>query len=305
MILTVTLNPAWDLTWSVDSLAVGGTNRVQQSSGRAGGKGVNVSRVLRQMGAPTVATGVVGGAPGQRLLEDLDSSGTPHRMLVDDSVETRSTLAVRETDGRVTILNEPGPVGPAELWARWLSHLDALLHEVALVVCSGSLPPWAPEDAYAVVTRRAHAARLRCIVDADGAALRAALPAGPDLVKPNEEELLRATGGPDVRAAGATALSQGAQRVVVSRGPQGLLAVDSTGTWEARPPALQPVNPTGAGDAAVAALAVGLVAEEPWPDVLRRAVAWSAAAVLHPAAGTVEASAVERLTAATEVRQVG
>lgn len=300
MILTVTLNPAWDLTWPVERLEVGGTNRVGASGGRAGGKGVNVSRVLQQMEHATLVTGVVGGAVGERLVADLAAQSLPHELL-EAELETRSTLTIREADGRATTFNERGPDGPPGLWDAWLAHLEALLPRAELVVCSGSLPPWAPTDAYAVITRRTHDHGLRCLVDADGAALHEALPAGPDLVKPNEQELLRATGASDVRRAAESARALGARRVVVSRGPEGLLALESDESWSARPPALTPVNPTGAGDAAVAALAVGLLAGEAWPALLRRAVAWSAAAVLHPQAGTLDLFEVEDLADRTLV----
>ncbi|WP_231116082.1 1-phosphofructokinase family hexose kinase [Motilibacter rhizosphaerae] len=301
MILTVTLNPAWDVTYVVDRLLPGGTNRVTSASGRAGGKGVNVGRVLQQMGAEVLVSGVVGGATGSLLLAELSASSVPHAML-EEAPETRRTVTVMEADGSATVLNEAGAAGEPALWTRWLRHYDRLVGDAAVVVLSGSLPPWAPARAYAELTAHAHAAGALVVLDTSGPPLVAALPARPDLVKPNEEEVLHATGAPDVLAAASGMFAAGVPRVVVSRGAEGLLAVDADGPLTVVPPTLVPVNPTGAGDALAAGLALGLVSAEPWPDVLRRAVAWSAAAVLHPSAGTLAVEALDDIAAGTMVR---
>jgi tagatose 6-phosphate kinase len=284
----------------------GATHRVLQVRARAGGKGVNVARVLRQLGRDTVVAGLTGGHTGDLIRADLAGSGLP-RELVAIGGESRRTLAVvSRRDGGATLLNEPGPRVRAAEWAELRARVDRLLAAgAAAVVLAGSLPAGAPPGAYAELVEAAHGHGVPAIVDADGEALRAALAARPEVVKPNAAELRAATGHDDP-ARGAEALRRaGAAAVAASLGPGGLLAVTDAGSWRAVPPEVVAGNPVGAGDAAVAALAAGLVDGLPWPERLREAVAVSAAAVLHPVAGGFDPAAYRRFRDAVTVRRVG
>jgi tagatose 6-phosphate kinase len=320
MILTVTLNPAWDVTYPVNGLRPGTTHRVSQPAGRAGGKGVNVARVLKAMGRPALASGVLLGDTGRAVAADLDAAGVPASFLSvgdggdrhrghRDRGRTRSTVTIVDTaTGQATVFNEPGPGPGAVDWPALRGHLLALIARSAVVVLSGSLPPALPDDAYAELIDASRALGARTILDSDGAGLTAALAARPDIVKPNRDELARATGTSDLRRGAAALLAAGAGAVVVSDGPAGMLAV-SRGAMgltalSARPPALDAVNPTGAGDAAVAALASCLLADASWPLALRTAVAWSSASVLEPVAGAVAPHEARRLAGLVDVRSL-
>ena len=308
MILTVTLNPAWDVTYTVERLEPGSTHRPAAVTARPGGKGVNVSRVLHQLGYATVATGLVAGPAGRELRAELAAAGISesfHECGEPSGAQTRRTLTIVENgSGRATVLAEPGPPAGSVHWAALLLHLDALIEGCDLVVLSGSLPAAVPADAYRTLTDHAHVLGVPVILDAGGAALMAALPARPDLVKPNTAELYEATGSREPVEGGRLLLEAGAVRVVVSAGPDGLTGLDADGIWRAVPPSLLPVNPTGAGDAAVAALAVGLTEGRDWPHLLRTAAAWSAAAVLEPCAGAVAADRIGELAAAATVTAI-
>jgi len=302
VILTVTLNPAWDVTYPVAALVPGSTHRVARVTGQAGGKGINVARVLKRMGQPVLATGVLCGDTGRAIAADLEAAGVPAAFADGgDHSRTRTTVAVVETGaaGQATVFNEPGP--DALDWPAILGQLRPLIARSALVVLSGSLPPALPTDAYATLIEAARADGVPTILDSDGVALTAALAARPDLVKPNRDELARATGTEDLRRGARALLDAGAAAVVVSDGPAGLLAVTPDEVVRARPPAVRAVNPTGAGDAAVAALATGLLERLPWPDALRRAVAWSAASVLEPVAGAISPAEAGRLADLVDV----
>ncbi|WP_436760614.1 1-phosphofructokinase family hexose kinase [Streptosporangium sp. V21-05] len=377
MIVTVTLNPALDVTYDVDALVVDATNRVAGMSAHAGGKGVNVARLLRLLGAAgatssgssgsggfgrlgeaargveIVALGFAGGATGGELLADLDRAGVGHAFVA-CAGETRRTVAVVDGGaGTVTMLNEPGPVVTPGEWETLRDRLEGLLPEASAVVLSGSLPPGLPPDAYATLVRLATGHGVPAVLDTSGTALRLALPAGPEIVKPNAAELAGAlsasaadpappwfvtspasssASGPAAGfAAGSAAGSatghaaatgrppgadpgdsdgprdpavpsglaglaggaawmrgEGARAVVVSDGPRGLYADTPDGRWRAVPPEVVGGNPTGAGDAAVAALALGLVSGWDWPCALVEAAALSAAAVGHPVAGRID-----------------
>ncbi|MES9539630.1 hexose kinase [Actinomadura sp. NPDC000600] len=238
MILTVTLNPAWDVTYRVPRLTRHGSHRVGATLQRPGGKGLNVARVLHALGERTMATGLAGGATGAMVEAALD---VPHDFVA-ISGETRRTVTVVDTDA--TVFNEPGPEVHPDEWTAFQESFGAQAAEAAVVVMSGSLPPGVPEDAYAVLTRLARAAGARVLVDAGGAALRAAAAAGPDVLKPNAAEMAAA----DLDRLPADGPPAGS--LVVSRGADGMIAVTPEGCFEAVPSQVVAGNPTGAGDAA-------------------------------------------------------
>lgn len=327
MIVTVTLNPALDVTYRLDALTLDATNRVAEVSCRAGGKGVNVARLLHGLsggpatagglpggpeggggafpeefgGVEVMAVGLAGGTAGTAFLADLDEAGLAYAF-VPCAAETRRTVAVVDSGAAtVTMLNEPGPVVTPAEWQALCHRLEGLLPEATVVVLSGSLPPGLPPDAYATLVRQAERHGVPAVLDADGGALLAALSAGPEIVKPNISELARAltarngapgsgepAGPPDAAGGAAWMRQEGARAVVVSDGPRGLYADTPDGRWRAVPPEVRGGNPTGAGDAAVAALALGLALGWDWPRTLVRAAALSAAAVRHPLAGQID-----------------
>ncbi|MFC4910946.1 1-phosphofructokinase family hexose kinase [Actinomadura gamaensis] len=303
MILTVTLNAALDVTYEVGALEQGGSHRVRTVRERAGGKGVNVARVATALECEVVATGLLGGAVGDLVRDDLDQSGIAHDF-ADIAGTSRRTLTIVETEtGEATVLNEAGPDVRPEEWQAFLDHFGTLAASAAVVVLSGSLPPGLPTDAYAELVRRAPG---RVVLDTDGTALTEGVPGRPDVIKPNADELRRVTAGTvsnggnpagasEVVSRAASLRAAGAGSVLVSLGADGMLAVTSDGVWRAVPPRVVVGNPTGAGDAAVAATARALLLERPWDELLRDAVALSAAAVAAPVAGDFDPDLYVRL----------
>jgi tagatose 6-phosphate kinase len=279
-VLTVTLNPALDVTYPVPLLNAGATHRVERPSVRAGGKGVNVARILRALGDRVVATGLAGGYSGRLLTEELATCGIPARF-AEISAETRRTVSVVDAGGEATVFAERGPEVHDHEWARFLELYRELAAAAEIIVLSGSLPGGLPVTAYAELIR---ATSVPVILDAGGPALAAGAAAGPAVAKPNKDELAAAGGDP--RALGADA-------VVVSDGPAGMRVFTGDDVWQATPPETVVGNPTGAGDAAAAALARGRHLS--WPDRLADAVALSAAAVRCPLAGDADLDLYLRL----------
>ena len=303
MILTVTLNPALDVSYTVDALVPHGSHRVRSVTERAGGKGVNVASVLHRMGVHSLALVLAGGSTGRALADDLTARGLMHEVLGCTGETRRTVNVISSESGDATIFNEPGPsVAPDEIdavVARVRHHITAGATVVA--VC-GSLPHGAEADAYGQVVTAARTSGAAALVDAEGEPLRVGCAAGADVAVPNRVELLAATGA-DEETAGAKALQElGARHVVVSTGREGMRAYLADGrTLVARPGAPLRGNPTGAGDAAAAAVAAGLASGRDWPEIVRDAVAWSGAAVLQPIAGDVDPADVVRLRAAATV----
>ncbi|MEV4545931.1 1-phosphofructokinase family hexose kinase [Micromonospora echinaurantiaca] len=295
MIVTVTLNPALDITHTVASLVPHSSHRVTDVAAQAGGKGVNVARVLHALGLPTVAVAFRGGRTGAAVAADLDRHGIAHR-LVDTAGESRRTFTVVDRgSGDATVFNEAGPAVSGAEWQALREQVHRLLAGASVLVLSGSLPPGLPDTAYAQLAGAAARAGVPVILDAAGPPLRAGVAAGPDVVKPNATELAEATGLPDPLAAAEALRAAGARAVVASLGPAGLLAVTPDGTFRAEPPAPLAGNPTGAGDSVVAAIAAGIHTGTSWPHRLADAVALSAATVTAPRAGQFDADTYHRL----------
>jgi tagatose 6-phosphate kinase len=285
VILVVTLNPALDITHEVAGADWAGVNRPHAVYVRPGGKGVNVARTLAALGADVMLAGLIGGGVGRELVDRLAGSGIDIALTA-VSGETRRTFTVVDSErGETAVFNEPGPtIGPDE-YAEFFFRYKEAVADCSLVVLAGSLPRGVGDAAYADLI--AAAGPTPTVLDSSGAALALGAAAGPAVVKPNLAELAAVTGcdtsGYCAIERAARQLSPGA--VVVSLGPDGLLAVDGDQAWLARPGEPVAGNPTGAGDAVVAALADALVRGLDWPGRLRRAVALGAATVAAPVAG--------------------
>ncbi|WP_341976546.1 hexose kinase [Microbacterium sp. LWO13-1.2] len=314
MILTVTPNPALDLTWHLDSIRVAETHRADAAVARAGGKGLNVARVAHAQGAGARAITTVGGRTGEEFAAELQASGVPHRLVPVAGSTRRSIALVDESLGDTTVVNERG-LNPTDAeWAMLVGEVADGLPGAGVLVISGSLPPGAPDTLLPLLIGIGRDAGVPVIVDTSGPALLQAADAGASVLKPNAAELAEATGLDDPIEGARVLLDRGASMVLLSRGADGMLAISAAGSADgaaeslhilhARLPASLAGNPTGAGDAAVAACAVLLDAGVDDPEqILRRATAWSAAAVLMPLAGEIHSSWPD-LERAVEIRSL-
>jgi tagatose 6-phosphate kinase len=327
----VCLNPALDVTHHVAAVDWSGVNRPDEVHARPGGKGLNVACTLHALGTDVLVMGVAGGTTGQAVTAALAALAVPSAFTWVRG-ETRRTFTV--VDGRtgdVALFSEPGPRIAADGYAEFRARYASVLSRCAAVVLSGSLPPGLPAGCYAELIALAAGAGVPVLLDAHGDALRLGAAAGPAIVKPNLAELemfagrplsgpargvppaLRSSGTgpavPDRQAVAAAAgelRAAGPQAVVVSLGPDGLLADTPDGGWQAVPPAVVAVNATGAGDAAAAGLAQGLALGQPWPERLRDSVALGTAAALAPVAGEFTAADYATVRAGVTVtRAVG
>lgn len=291
MVLTVTPNPALDETYALSGLVPGGSHRVPPPAVRAGGKGINAARVAHQLGYPVLAITTAGGATGAAFGQELAASGLPSRTVAVEAPTRRSMAFVDSGSGLTSIFNESGSRLTGREWDQLNGVIQDALPGAGCVVGAGSLPPAAPEDFYAELVRRAAARRLPCIIDTSGPGLLRAAGAGAFLLKPNREELAEATGCAGLERGAAVLLEAGAGYVCVSAGAEGMWLFSAADPGRPLSAGLGrglAGNPTGAGDAAVAAIAVLLAAGLREPRrLLRAATAWSAAAVLMPAAGEI------------------
>jgi len=308
-ILCVTPNAALDVTYSADTLVAGEVNRVDHLQTHAGGKGVNVARLLDDLGQNSAVLGFAGGRVGAEIIASLDKAGLQHRMVPCAEDSRRTVTVVSAAEGASTGLYERGPHIATPEWDAFTAHYDDELGSACLAVLAGSLPPGVPADAYRQLTEMARTRAIPVIVDAPGKALLHALDAGPTIVSPNEAELAEALDLarpiplPVAVDAARTLIARGAERSVVTLGTRGLVAVLDDGAWLVSTPTVRG-NPVGAGDAVVAVIAEGQISGRPWLETLPRAAATAAAAVRAPYAGTVDRHDVADLLDQVEVQEL-
>lgn len=310
--LTVTLNAAVDVAYTVPGFAAGDIHVAAAVQRTAGGKGNNVARVLSRLGARVSATGFAGGAAG-RFIEDELRRNRVVTEYVQMAGESRTCYAITDSEtGVVTELRERGPQLGADDVARFKARYDRLLADADLVVISGSVPPGVEPGIYRYLVERARTWQVRVVLDSSGRPFRDALAARPYLVKPNRAELAEWAGGSleteaDVVAAARLLREAGPERVLVSLGAEGALWVgpdSDDGTWRAVPPPVRSANTVGSGDSAVAGLALRLVRGAAPEEVLRLAVACGTANALTEGVADVDPADVERLLPQVVVTRV-
>lgn len=305
-VATLTLNPAIDLTVPVPGLTLGAVNKAGAVELRPAGKGVNVAAMLALHGVPVSAGGLLPADDAALFGAFLGGQGIGNAF---EPIPGRTRINVKLVEtglARVTDVNTQGAAVPEGALERAWARIAAALPAPGILVLSGSLPPGLPADAWAGLVARGKAAGHVVVLDTSGAALPPALAAGPDLIKPNREELAahlgrELHGRAGLIEAAAALRGQGIARVVVSDGAAGALFALPEGTVWAKPPEVRLTTTVGAGDSMVAglcaAIARGLGAEA----AARLATATAAAAVSRPAGGLPDIATIERLAEAVEI----
>ncbi|WP_460123910.1 1-phosphofructokinase [Pseudomonas sp. H3_G09] len=305
-ILTLTLNPALDLTVELSRLDAGQVNRSEEMHTHAAGKGVNVAQVLADLGHQVTVSGFLG-EDNQQAFETLFAK----RGFVDAFIrvpgETRSNIKVAEQDGRITDINGPGPVVDATAQQALLDRLLQIAPGHDAVVVAGSLPRGVTAQWLRELIERLNALGLKVALDSSGEALRAALQASPWLIKPNTEELAHALGcevvSPIAEAQAAARLhGQGIEHVVISHGADGVNWFSVGSALHASPPKVSVASTVGAGDSLLAGMLHGLLSADTPEQTLRTATAIAAMAVTQIGFGINDAAQLAQLEQGVRVR---
>ncbi|HMY27307.1 MAG TPA: 1-phosphofructokinase family hexose kinase [Solirubrobacterales bacterium] len=312
MIISVTLNAAIDRTVAVPNLRLGHRHRSVETRTVPGGKGINVARALGLLGRPVIATGLVGGGNGDRVLKQLGEEG-----LLTDFIriaeETRFNLAlVDPTTGEQTEVNERGPrVSPEELDS-FIERLDYLASGASLCVLAGSLPPGIDVEFYARLVETLRQAGLPVLLDSEGEAMSAGMRAGPDMITPNKMEAEELVGHEfDTREEMLDVLAElvdmGPAEAAITL-PEGCVAIVGEGPnqriLEAVIEPLEPISTVGSGDAFVAGYIAARYDGGTPEDCLAYGVACGAESTQHLGAGRIDRGRAESLLGNVEVRQL-
>lgn len=281
MIVTVTLNPAIDKTCTLTSLLPGTVNRMESVKNLAGGKGINVTKVLRQYDYPVCALGFLGGYTGDFIEKYVRQIGSDC-CFTKIKGETRTNINVLAGDGYVTELLEPGAEISEQESDAFYHTYEKKIAESDLVILSGSVPKGVPAGIYGELIKTASAQGKKVLLDTSGEPLREGVSARPFMIKPNMKELevlaeKRLRDREEVLHAALHFHMQGIEHVMVSMGEKGLLYVTGQSAYFAEAPHVKAVNTVGCGDSVVAAFAMGILSEETPAEILRWCTAVSAA----------------------------
>lgn len=309
LVITVTLNPALDKTVTIEGLEVGGLNRVDDIRVDAGGKGINVAKVLKGFNENVTAVGFMGGHNGKLILEGLERAGIEHSF-TETSAETRMNLKVVDSTVQVTTeINERGGAVSEQERAQFQQTLEDHLDKASILVLGGSIPPGIEHDEYASLIKTAKSKGVKTILDADGDALRYGLVACPYVIKPNIhelEQLLGVTLESDERIVQAARklTAQGIEWVIVSMGGDGSVAVSKDEAIRARPFRIKPESTVGAGDSMVAAIASSLLQGRGLEETLRYATAAGSVTASKPGTQVCRVEEVEERLNDVEITRV-
>jgi len=305
-VLTVTLNPALDLTVQLPALRLGEVNRSESLQVHAAGKGLNVAQVLAHLGHQLTVTGFLGEGNPQAFEQLFAARGFTDEF-VRVAGETRSNLKLAEADGRVTDINGPGLAVSEGQCDELLARLQRLAPAHDLVVVAGSLPRGIDSQWFVELLQTLKGLGVRVALDTSGAALRDGLAAAPWLIKPNEEELAEARDVELTESAALTAEArrlqgEGIEHVVVSLGANGVSWFTAGAALHAQPPKVQVVSTVGAGDSLLAGMLHGLLVGWPAERTLAHATAIAAQAVGQVGFGITDTAQLAELQAGVRLQ---
>ena len=281
MITTITLNVAVDKAYVIGKLTDHTVMRVNRCTNTAGGKGLNVAKVVHLCGEEVQATGFVGGFNGAYVEDMLKKQNIPSRF-VHVQGETRSCINVLDEDGGSTEFLEPGePIRPEEV-QEFLDQFDDIIADSSVVTISGSVPKGVDVTMYAKLIEQIKAQGKKVVLDTSGALLKESIKACPTMVKPNTDEIedllgIKVNNHKDLVEGAKKLHEMGIPVVVVSLGGDGALVVSDEGVFRGQPPKIEVVNTVGCGDSMTAAFAVAFARGLSVQEALRYAIAVSAA----------------------------
>lgn len=296
MIYTVTLNPSLDYFLSVEHFSIGKTNRSTEEVYRPGGKGINVSWVLHNLGLESTALGFLAGFTGQEIKRQMESTGITTDFIELPRGMSRLNVKIKQMDA--TEINASGPVLSEENLKQLRQKL-AVLKKGDILILSGSLPGSVPTDIYKTLMEEVQGKEIPVIVDAIGDALLKTLPLHPFLIKPNHQELselfcVELTTREQVVPYAKKLQEQGARNVLVSLGGAGAVLLDQNGmVHESDVPRGKLINAVGAGDSMVAGFLTGYLEKKGMEHAFCMGVAAGSASAFSE--GLADRETVEQL----------
>ena len=296
MIFTMTLNPALDkYVTTRRQMKIGGVTRVYSAGYDCGGKGINVSKVIKTLDGNSTACAILGGQTGRFIADQLERDNIKLLAVMSDS-DTRINTIITDPEGNRTMLNEAGPEYNAEDCSELMMRIRNHIRENDIIVLAGSLPRHSPSDLYAGYIRTFKSMRVKTVVDCSGWNIEEVLSAKPYMMKANNVNL---NIEPDMREAMRVSdhiIASGVSKVVISLGANGAIYRDNKGVYlKCRAIDVPNVSVTAAGDAMVAGLVMSEEQGSDPVDAMKFATALAAAEVMTEGTKAPGYDLVERL----------
>lgn len=314
MIATVTLNPAIDHNIEVEEIKVDDVTKIKKSFFQPGGKGINVSRVINILGGPTVAYGFVAGREGGQLSMLLAEEGILSSFIAVHGGSTRVNVIVTEKkSGKQIRMNGEGPRVEVEelemLKERLLRFGTGGVCALSFMVFAGSIPPGLPKNVYAYLIEEIQSVGIRCVLDADGDALKYGVKAKPFMIKPNTYELERLVEkkvekDEDVIEYAQMILDMGVEVVVVTRGGKKAYVVGRDFIYEGTPPSIKVISAVGSGDSFIGAFLFALYQGKTFEEAFRWGMAAGAATACVPGTGLMTKELFEEMLPLVKIRRI-
>ena len=305
MIYTITFNPAVDLVIQVPNCQLGALNRSQGEEYVAGGKGINMSVLLKRLGIDNIATGFLGGFSGEYIKEFLESEGINPRFI---SVEGTTRINVKIKGEVETEINATGPTVDAEKFQRLMNYFEEVLQEGDVVFLAGNAAPGLDETSYVEIAKLCHARGVKLVLDTTKDSLLACLPYQPFIIKPNQHELEELFGvkieTQDEMIAYALKLQEkGARNVLISCGGDGAFLVSETGqVFTSNIPKGTLVNSVGAGDSMLAGFMAKFIETNDFRKSLKQGAASGSATTFSVGIATREL--IEELMPQIKIKEI-
>jgi 1-phosphofructokinase len=300
MIITVTLNPALDKTIEIDEFKIDSVNRIVSTRVDAGGKGINVSKVIKELQYKSLALGFLGGSSGGQIKNYLDDLNIDNEFLLVKG-ETRTNLKIIDKVNKThTDINENGPSLGKQDITNIKEKIMQHCKEDSLVVLSGSVPNEVSTSIYGEIIKDVKNKGGKVILDAEGELLMEGIKAGPYMVKPNIDELEKAFGisinnEEKIIETAKKILEYGVKYVVISLGSEGSIFISNDTVAKVKGIKVQVKSTVGAGDSMVAALAVATEKDYTLEEAIKLACATSTANVMTEGTQTGKLVDIDRI----------
>lgn len=301
MVATVTLNPAVDKTLFSSGVILGSVNRMDDVQNIAGGKGINVAKVLKQYDFDVITLGFIGGYNG-KFIEDTVKGMNIDTKFTKVSKESRTSINLITEDGYITEFLEPGPLISEEELSSFKAEYEEVIKGVSMVVISGSVPKGVDCHIYKELILLANDMGKKVVLDTSGDALKYGIEAKPYMIKPNMRELeqlmgKKIRGMQELSDAAIELVKTGIDNVMVSMGSKGILyakkSKDDVDAYFVPAPSIKAVNTVGSGDSAVAAFVISTLEELSNEDTVKKCVAISAANAMSVENGIIDKDIAE------------
>jgi len=308
MIATVTLNPSIDRRYNIAELKLNSVQRTGDYQATAGGKGINVTKVIHLLEEEVTAFGFLGGHSGNFMKEKISELKIKGSFTEIEGT-TRSCLNIIDAEQNSIEVLENGPeISEAEK-EKFLEEYKANLKNVEIITMSGSLPAGIESGFYQKLIEIAKAEAKTVILDSSGRSFVAGLKAGPDIIKPNQSEVEAIVDFPlrtekDFLKAGSILQQKGAEAIALSRGKAGMFYLDQNKAYKVEVPKIEVLNATGSGDSVVAGLAVAVRRKMSLEEMLKFANACGMANAVEKTTGLVRQKNLEKYMKKIKVREV-